>query len=140
VAEVTWEVLRGKSLVRLTLYFFLVRKNIEKIKKRTTIKILGGGGSVNTTPKSTYVRKEDRTKKNCYRESKYNNIAIRIIKEHVCLYLSGLNKYEKSGVIKVFKIGNSLIWAKTGIKLKGLAGDVTRCCPRGRMEGGKKKF
>jgi hypothetical protein len=100
------------------------------------MKILGGGGSVNTTPKSTYIIKEDRTKKNLYRESKYNNVVTITTKGKICL--SGLKKYEKSGEIKVFKIGDSLIWAKTGINFKGLGCDVTRCCSRGRMEGGEK--
>jgi hypothetical protein len=100
------------------------------------MKILGGGGSVNTTPKSTYVIKEDRTKKNLYRESKYNNVVTITTTGNICL--SGLKKYEKSGEIKVFKIGDSLIWAKTGINVKGLGCDVTRCCSRGRMEGGEK--
>ena len=99
------------------------------------MKILGGGGSVNTTPKSTYVIKEDRTKKYFDRESKYNNVVIIKTKGNRCLL--GLKKYEKSGEIKVFKIGNSLIWAKTGINFKGLGCDVTRCCSMGRMEGGK---
>jgi hypothetical protein len=112
------------------------------------MKIFWGGGSVNTTSKSTHVIKEDRTK-NFQRESKYSNVVSLIAKGKICR--AGIKKpcsnefkqkkvgfYEKSGEIKVSKIGNSLIWAKTSINLKGLGCDVTRCCSRGRVEGGEK--
>jgi hypothetical protein len=110
------------------------------------MKTLGWGGSVNTTSKSTQDIKEDRTK-NFQRESKYSNVGSLIAKRKIC---EGLKKpcssefkqkivglYEKNREIKVLKIGNSLIWAKTGINLKGLGCDVTRCGSRGRLEGGK---
>jgi hypothetical protein len=173
MAEVTREGLRGKSLVRFILYSFF-KKNIAKTKnknkrekenedgvkraeekiriqvriRRITMKILGWGGSVNTTSKSTHDIKEERTK-NSQRESKCSSVSSLIVKRKICC--AGLKKpissefkqinagfYEKSGKIKVLKIGNSPIWAKTGVNLKGLGCDVTRWCVKGKGgRGGK---
>jgi hypothetical protein len=112
------------------------------------MKIVGWGGSVNTTSKSTHGIKKERTK-NFQRESKCSSVSSLIAKGKICCI--GLKKpfssefkqtkagsIEKSGEIKVSKIGNSLIWAKTRINLKGLGCDVTRWCVKGKNgRGGK---